>query len=101
MVGLGALVLLFFGIAASQLYTAERKWVPGSMGDVDPPRTMPFASALPACLRRYDPAAADGFARTGRYRVSGWFVREPQTTEVMSCMRQKGRLLPPTILYTP
>lgn len=100
-VGIGTLVLLFLGIVTSQLYTAERQWVPGSMGDVDPPRTVPFDTALPACLSRYDPAAINNLARTGRYRVSSWLVREPQTTDVSSCMKRQGWLLMPTNLYTP
>ena len=100
-------VVCMIGVALAKFYTSERRWTQSGMigkriayvGERVPHEQ--FAAALPQCLKSNDPGAVETFGRTGSYRVSGWFIAEPQTSMVVRCMRLKGWELAPVHIYTP
>lgn len=96
---LGLVALLAGQTAGAALYTPERQWSHGHKLGTHPVDE-PLATALPECLKANDPAAFQAYRKTGTYRTGGWWLPEPQTSNVGRCMREKGWLLAPKHIFS-
>jgi hypothetical protein len=82
-------------------YTAERKWVPGQAPGDNVSFEADFSTILRECVATHDGEHLVDLDQGHEYCISGWFLNDERTTPVIQCMRKKGWLAVPTVLWTP